>query len=229
MNVRKLLARLNPSSARFEIHHGGAPELTAQDIAGALGMIDDALAREVFCAVWWPDGAQLNRAALDRMLREAQLREWLRLRRELEAAKLALHIAQDDLDGTYSSRASQRQALQQATDQLDAVKARQWPAVGPIYRAVRRAVLAELSTPELCPHCQGRGEVRVGDRLLTCQYCEGHGRAPVSDRKRAAMIERDEAGYRRVWRPVYEWTLALCAGAETRGARALERTLGPAG
>lgn len=225
MNVRKLLARLNPAAARYEVHHGGVPELTPQDIAGALGMIDDRLAREVFCTVWWPDGAQLNRVEVDRIVREAQLREWMRLRRELEAAKLAQHVAQDDIDGTYGTRASQRQALQRASDELDTVKARQWPAVGPIYRAVRQAVLVELATPSLCPHCEGRGEIRMGDRLLTCQPCDGHGRVPVSDRKRASMIERDEAGYRRVWRPVYEWTLALCANAETRGARALERAL----
>lgn len=228
MNVRKLLARLNPSIARFEVHHGGQPELTPQDIAGALGMIEDRLAREVLCTVWWPDGAQLQRAELDRIVREAQLREWMRLRRELEAARLAVHVAEDDIDGTYGTRSGQRAALQRATETLDEVKARQWPAVGPVYRAVRQAVLAELATPSLCPHCEGRGEVRVHDRLLVCQHCEGHGRTPVSDRKRASMIERDEAGYRRVWRPVYEWTLALCANAETCGARALERALAPA-
>jgi len=228
MNVRKLLARLNPSTARFEAHHGGQPELTPQDIAGALGMIDDRLAREVLCTVWWPDGAQLQRAELDRIVREAQLREWMRLRRELEAAKLAVHVAEDDIDGTHGTRNGQRATLQRATETLDEVKARQWPAVGPIYRAVRQAVLAELVTPNLCTHCAGRGEIVMHDRLAPCQPCAGHGRTPVSDRKRAAMIERDEAGYRRVWRPVYEWTLALCAGAETRGARALERALAPA-
>jgi len=227
MNVRKLLARLNPSIARFEAHHGGQPELTPQDIAGALGMIDDRLAREVLCTVWWPDGAQLQRAELDRIVREAQLREWMRLRRELEVAKLAVHVAEDDIDGTHGTRSSQRAALQRAAETLDEAKARQWPAVGPIYRAVRVAVLAELATPNLCTHCEGRGEVFAQDRLLPCEPCEGQGHSPVSDRKRAAMIERDEASYRRVWRPVYEWTLALCAGAETRGARALERALAP--
>lgn len=30
--------------------------LTAIDIAGALGMCQNGLAREVFCAVWWPSG-----------------------------------------------------------------------------------------------------------------------------------------------------------------------------
>ncbi len=59
---RRLLARLNPSTIRYDTLPGGVPELTAQDIAHALGLVPVGLGREVLQACWWPDGAALRRS-----------------------------------------------------------------------------------------------------------------------------------------------------------------------
>ena len=46
-DVRKLLARLNPASMQYDGARGGFGGMTAQDIAGALGMVPYGLGREV--------------------------------------------------------------------------------------------------------------------------------------------------------------------------------------
>ena len=76
MNVRKLMARLNASTVRFDIGRGGVPEFTPQDIAGSLAFVRDELAREVFCAIWAPDLARLARGEILARLREATIIEY---------------------------------------------------------------------------------------------------------------------------------------------------------
>lgn len=225
MDIRKALARMGPPPASLEPGSGGRPELPSYDLAAALGMMDDRLARDVLCALWWPQAPAALSAAVDRTVRDAQMQEWLAQRKTLETAKLALYIAQDDADAGRAPSAFHRTRLRQARSELEAVKAQQWPGIGPIYRSLRQAVLAELAQPQLCEACAGQGRPATG-LPAACPECRGTGRKAVSDRKRAGLIGRDEAAYRRVWRPVYEWTLALCADAEIRGARALERLLG---
>ncbi|MBE0270004.1 hypothetical protein G3H82_11765, partial [Xylella fastidiosa subsp. multiplex] len=61
---RRLLARLNPSTIRYDTLPGGVPELTAQDIAHALALTPAGLGREVLEACWWSDGAALRRGPL---------------------------------------------------------------------------------------------------------------------------------------------------------------------
>ncbi len=51
-HVGKLLARLNPTTVRYDIGRGGMPELTPQDIAGALAMVPAGLGRELICRLW---------------------------------------------------------------------------------------------------------------------------------------------------------------------------------
>lgn len=94
-NVREMMARLNPTNVRFDIGRcGGAPALTAQDIAAALGMVTPGLGREVLIACWWPDGSKLDGASLARHLLAVIGTEWQRQGHELEEARMELSIAQ---------------------------------------------------------------------------------------------------------------------------------------
>ena len=45
---RRLVARLNPTTVRYDVGRGGIPDLTAQDIAAALAFVPAGLGREVF-------------------------------------------------------------------------------------------------------------------------------------------------------------------------------------
>ncbi|MGE7139157.1 hypothetical protein ACQKIE_16140 [Luteibacter sp. NPDC031894] len=201
MHVGKLLARLNPSTQRYEQGRGGIPELTPQDVAAAIAMVPEGLGRELVCRLWWPDGAKLSAKELDRLLMEAQLAEWRARMDRLVNAQIFQAMAE-----TPSDR-------YRAVAKLDSARARMWPRLGPdsCYAAIRKAVLAEMSSSCLCQSCHGLGHVRDDAGLITaCSACEGSGKQKVSDRQRAQMIDRDKKTYSVVWAPVYEWTIGLC-------------------
>jgi len=216
-NVRKLVARLNASTQQFSMGRGGIPELTPQDIAAAIGMVQDELAREVFCAVWWPDGARLNARGLDQLLARVQFAEWRRRMEKLLDAQLLVAAAKSQRNAEAERRG--------AADLMDAT-AQMWPAlVQEAYGLVRWAVLDELRSPEPCEVCGGVGDFVHFGREKPCSECGGGGRIARSSRKRAASIERDEAAYRRTWRGVYEWTLRRAQDAEQDGGAELARRL----
>ncbi|WP_241897823.1 hypothetical protein [Stenotrophomonas maltophilia] len=56
----------------------------------------------------------------------------------------------------------------------------------------------------------------------------GSGLGPVGDRRRAASIGRDEAAYRRNWKPLFEWMLAKMQEAEQKAAWHMRNALGQA-
>src|SRR5574337_1301509 len=92
------------------------------------------------------------------------------------------------------------------------------------YQRVRLAVLAELASPGKCPACSGRGTIsQASGPIIACRPCDGTGRRRISDAWRADALNLTEGGYRRVWRPVYEWTMGLCADALGDAAKAMER------
>jgi|SRR6185437_6629580 len=212
-NVRKLVARLNPASIRYGAGRGGIPELTPQDIAGALGMVREGLGREIFCHLWWPDGAKLTQAQLFEYLVRAQFEEWNRRADILRAAQIAHYLADDQA---------------RAKAQLQAAKEQMWPGIAghTVYHMIRLAVVLELSAPNLCEVCGGRGEVLRGSLTIPCGECHGEGRRGRSDRQRAAMIHRDEANYRRTWRGPYEYLYRHCKDAEDKAVHQLESALG---
>lgn len=203
MRAAELMARLNPTNIRYDIGRGGLPELTAQDIAAAIGMVRPGLGRELMCRLWWPDGAQLAPKELDRLLMEAQLGEWRRRADQLITAQLRAEVA----DGERQRRT--------AADAVEAAKVVQWPRVGPgsPYAAIRLAVLAEMSAACLCPECRGRGFVMTEGKVRGCAMCETTGRAKVSDRARAEMIGVNRETYRTNIAPVYEWLIDFCHAA----------------
>lgn len=223
-DVRKLLARLNPRQSQYEIGSGGIPEMTPQDIAGALGMVRDELGRELLCHVWWPDGAQRTRPQLLDHLRDLQLAEWIGRMRRFEAATLAHHIACEDADGTHGRS---RRGLYEARSELECAKGTLWPRIGPQsrYLAIRQEVLAEMLDPHRCHLCHGAGEVMLNAVRRDCPRCLGSGRAKVTDTDRASRIGCSQQTYAETWRDPYEWTLERCSHAERRAARELADAL----
>lgn len=227
MNVRKLIARLNCTTVRYDIGQGGAPELTAQDIAGALGMVNDELAREVFCAVWWPDGSRLSLQDLLRLIGLKQRAEIDRQWKYVQMLRLDLHIAEDDLASRRAISSEDRSNLERLQARLKHAQELCWPAQPKMYPVLRLAALQELQEPNLCKSCDGRGKVLSGSLLVECKHCGGSCAVRVSDRQRAARIGRDESTYRREWRAAYEWTYQLLSDAESRAASMFSRCLLP--
>lgn len=229
-NVRELLARLNPTTVKFDIGQGGGrPDLTAQDIAAALAMVPPGLGREVFCALWWPDGASLSRDQLN----QAIAREvWQRIdaqQRKLVSARLELHIAQEAILSRHAVTDEQRREITRLEGALAALARAAWPQDPEMVTRIRGAVLSELARPNHCQTCRGRRDVLVGEKMKTCPTCSGRGILPVSNRQRAELVDRDESSYRERWRPMYEWLYARVSDAERAAAGDFARALGRLG
>lgn len=232
-NVRELLARLNPTTVKFDIGQGGGmPELTSQDIAAALAMVPPGLGREVFCALWWPDGATLSRDQLHRAITREVWQKIDAQQRKLCAARLELHIAQEAALSRHAVTDEQRREITRLELSLAALTRASWPQEPSMVAKIRGAVLAELARPNHCPTCRGHRDVRVGEKVRVCPTCAGRGILPVSNRQRADLIDRDESSYRERWRPMYEWLYARVSDAERVAAADFARALGrrlPAG
>ena len=223
-DVRKLLGRLNPRNSQYEVGSGGIPTLTPQDIAAALGMVRNELGRDLLCHVWWPDGAMRTRAQLLDALRDLQLAEWIARVRRREAAHLAHHIACELADGTH---ARMRGEVHRAHSEVEDAKGNMWPRIGPQsrYRAIREAVLREMSDPHLCPICGGSGEVVAEAIIRQCNRCRGSGRARVTDTDRAEAIGSTRQAYAKIWAAPFEWLMSECAHAERKAAAQLAHAL----
>ena len=223
-DVRRMLARLNPSTARLTATGGGC-ELTPQDVAAALAFVPSGLGREVLCALWWPEGASLSREALHEAIAERQRAEFARRRQVLELAQLELHCAEEAAFITQRVSPETRLRIGALRAKAERAKDQVWPWRPEMHVVIRRAVLDELARPNLCGDCGGAGETMAGALRIVCPTCEGRGVLPVSDRSRAAQIGRDEAAYRRTWRPMYEWLLRQLADAEAEARRQLAAAL----
>ncbi|WP_434428394.1 hypothetical protein [Xylella fastidiosa] len=225
-NPRRLLARLNPSTIRYDTLPGGVPELTAQDIAHALALTPAGLGREVLQACWWPDGAALRRGPLRDAAVALVVPEIRRQQQRLLEARTDVGIVKACMGWTRATTSAQQAALRRAEERLDKLKAHLWPqATLEMLPVLVAAVVDELSTPQLCPCCHGRGERRVGALVKVCTACGGSGAVPASDRKRAAAIGRDESTYRTTWRGLYEWLLERMGVAERQAATQLQEAL----
>ncbi len=223
---RRLLARLNPSTIRYDTLPGGVPELTAQDIAHALGLVPAGLGREVLQACWWPDGAALRRGPLRDAAVALVVPEIRRQQQRLLEARTDVGIVKACMGWTRATTSAQQAALRRAEERLDKLKAHPWPqATLEMLPVLVAAVVDELSTPQLCPCCHGQGERRVGALVKVCTACGSSGAVPASDRKRAAAIGRDESTYRTTWRGLYEWLLERMGVAERQAATQLQEAL----
>lgn len=225
MNVRKLMGRLNAATCRFDIGRGGIPDLTPQDIAAALAMVEDPFAREVFCAVWWPDGAKLTRDNLLRLVALKQRQEIERQMRKVQVARLELHIVKDEIAARRNMTDEMRRERERAERRLADAKKASWPQDSAMYHTIRVAALEELAAPNLCKTCNGIGVALAGDLKIACVTCSGHGTVPVSDRQRADRIGKMQTSYKEHWKAPYEWTFSVMRNAETCAGYAISDAL----
>lgn len=227
-DVREMLARLNPTTVKFDVGKGGGmPELTNIDIAGALGMVTPGLGREVLEACWNPDGARLRRYKLRDAVVALVEPEVRRQRNRLWEAGLDLQLAKQAAAWSGSGMThEQRVALDQARSRYEQVQDQCWPkSAMDSLPTLAGAVLSEIAKANHCEACTGRGERLVGETVRVCTECGGRGIVPVSDRRRAKAIGRDVAAYQRTWRPVYLWLLDQMRDAEQQAARELAGAL----
>lgn len=228
-NARELMARLGPTTVKFDIGRGGKPDLTNQDIAAALGMVPAGLGRELLEACWWPDGGALRRHKLRDAVIALVQPELLKQQRRLADARTELGIAQVCMGWAGAVTAAQRAERDRAATKLDQVKSQCWPvSTLESLPTLAAAVIDEIAKCPHCAVCEGRGELDSGDTRVTCKPCEGTGQVAISDRRRAAAIGRDESSYRERWRSVYEWLLDKMLEAEQSAAAQLSRALATA-
>lgn len=204
MHIGKLIARMNPTTVRYDVGHGGIPERTSQDIAAALGMCGSGALGTVLLELAWgdPTRAVIERAGV--ALEEAQRAEWWRREEDMQTAVLAVasHTGGD--------------SLRRAQAQYQVAHAHRWPQFVAIaelgthaagYARVRLGVLAEIRSPLHCHACDGRGEVGHAEGVVrACTICRGTGHAEPSDASRARLLQISAVTYARTWRAVYEWT-----------------------
>ena len=224
-DVRKLLARLNPASMQYDGARGGFGGMTAQDIAGALGMVPYGLGREVMCAVWWPDGARLTHDKLDFAVAQQVRAEMDRRARRQQIARLDLHIAQENAAARNATTDEDRREIARLEKRAAEARALCWPYEAEMHVRIRRAALDEITRPNHCRACGGHGESTIGALKVGCKACDSHGTVPVSDRARAEKIGRDESNYRRAWRGLYEYVYQLMHEAEAEACRQLRDAL----
>lgn len=227
MNVRKLMARLNTPSAKLGGGgRGGPPELTPQDIAGALGFIRDPLAREVFCRAWWPDGAKLSAQQLQLAFGERLRAEVHRRERAHTDAKLELCRLDTLRSIAREVTAEAAAAYRSAQGRVAVTKAQAWPMSGALHQRILEAALHELCHPNTCKVCAGVGHVKIEAKVHTCELCEGRGTVRVSNRQRARWLGKDEKRYRSGPLPaMYEFAFGLVLAAEGDGAAAMKAAL----
>lgn len=192
-DVRELLARMNPTTIRYETGKGGGlPELTNIDIAGALGFMAAGLGREVLESCYLSDVVRPTRRLREivvAMVRE----EWDRQGRQLMEAKTNLALAKVIAGWGGAVTADQRREVDRCRTKLDAVRAAMWPeTTGERLPTIVTAALAEIA---------------MGTR---------------SDRARADAIGVSWTTYRAAWAPVYGWVMRQMLDAEQEAAVQLE-------
>lgn len=224
-NVRKLLARLNPSVCRFDIGAGGWDHLTPQDVAAALGMVPSSLGRDLLVWCWWPDGSTVSgEALLDRvttiLLDEYSRRAEAKL---VTSRALTAALTRADLKRVVPAElAAECRRLKRAAE---AAKAEAWPDKPATLALVAKGALDELRRIDHCPACKGHGWIMSGKLKTVCTRCEGHGRDRPKDAGRAEAIGRSAAVYSRTWAPVWGWLAAFLRDEEADAARAMARAL----
>lgn len=226
MNPRELMARLNVPAVRFDVGRGGIPELTNTDIAGALGMMKDDFGREVFCAIWWPDGASLSRQGIGRTIFVKILEEWVRREKAIAAAKLESHILEASHEMKRFLDDYDKQCAGAVKRNLSIAKARHWPFNARVYSRIGNAVVDERRFPARCTECMGRGHKMQGEKLIDCERCNKTGIRPRPNVWRASQLGVSQQAFGQSWTPVYEWTVRLVSDAEATAAAELSAAIG---
>lgn len=221
---REMLARLNPQTVRFDVGQGGgAPSLTASDIAAALGMVPAGLGREVMEAVYLPDGAIRHRGKLAEAVLAIVRPEFTRRARALAEAEDDLSFSKEMVSLSRRSPSdAQRRILRDREAAVVLAREQAWPKN--TYQHLSRmvdAVVLELASGNRCPNCRGTGVVT--DR--GCPECSNTGIEPLPDRRRAMAMGCDPSDYRKRWKGVFEWLLGELHQSSERAVKQLSRAL----
>ncbi|UPG86837.1 hypothetical protein L2Y94_05640 [Luteibacter aegosomatis] len=202
MQAAELLARLNPTTVRYDIGRGGIPELTAQDIAAAVAMVPAGIGRDLMCLLHWPDQVAVTRRSIDRALMDVQFKEWTR--RELAMYRALMAVACDEdvmgrstLTRQYSDANAQRWPKLHASIES--------PDIAEPWALLRAAVLEEIRYPKGCGECQGTGNIRRRDGECSCTRCLGSGKVRYGTTWRAARLKMKESSFNQRWIGPYEW------------------------
>lgn len=202
---------------------GFDPEaITALDVAHALALVKDEFARELFCHLWWPEGAARTRADLERGVHVALMHEYSQRCREDEIAKLELHLV-----STNASRwrSDDLELLRKAKLRRERAAEERWVGRLDRYPILVDAVLQELAEPNHCVMCGGRGMVWAGEIARDCGGCDGSGTIAVSDRQRAEALDLALKSYQQSWMKPYRWLHRHCWQKEGHAARRIRRAL----
>lgn len=219
-DVRELLARLNPANVKFDTGRGGVPELTNQDIAGALAFIPAGLGREVFIACHWPDGAILSKRRLDALFAHLALTEYRKRINRLIDAKVTYGLAVAIRNWHRAETAEQRAEVYRAQAALDKARDEQWPESLPeMLPCLLRVIVEEIACPRNCGTCHGRGTVLAGELVRACTDCDGTGHTKNSDGWRARRLGKDPSNFRRDWKDCYQWLFERVRDAEASAGR----------
>lgn len=220
MNIRKVVARLNAASPKFEGGRGGMPEFTPQDVAASIGMVEDVIGREVFCVAWWPDGAKLMRKDLQQGICNLLFDDFSARYKALSAARLELHL----IDGSGTPAA--KRLVAKARADVEAAEKRAWPRSIDKFDLIADAVLLEICAPKQCKTCGGRSLIFRDSLQVTCPTCHGVGVRGSSGAWRAARLNMSESAYRKYWSQVYEWIYEIVARRESGAAKRICEALG---
>jgi len=223
-DVRELLAWVKGRAMPMQVGPGGIPGLTAEDVAGAVGMLTPGLPTRVLIYLHWRESC--DRREFERLILGIIKREALARLIEHGTLKLAHDEALANYEDSTHHTERQHAALHSLADQVRAAKARRFPDQPAMWPRLRDAVLAELAAPNHCPECGGRGECPddAGVPRL-CVSCEGRGLVPVSDRQRARWLHRDESSYRESWVVLYEWLYRVLGAAELQAVQEFRQRL----
>lgn len=228
-DARELMARLGPTTVKFDTGRGGTPDLTNQDIAAALAMVPGGLGRELLEALWWPESGNRRRDRLRQAIIALVQPVYLSQLGALNKARTEHGIAKACMGwGGSVVTDVQRKELRRTEAQLEEARALCWPNNTMEQLGVLAgAVFNEMASAGACKACGGSKvqHLEDGSGVVACENCNGSGCEPMSGRKRAAAIGADWSAYSRFWQPVYAWMLEHMREAEGEAVRALSRAV----
>lgn len=196
VDVREKLARLNPTTIRYDTGAGGIPELTNIDITHALGTVPRGLGRDLLEFLYWPDGAVLRIGQIYEGIVRVALDEQHRRRAVFSEAQTSYGLA--ECLATYH-----RDRDEASRRNLAILQAKV---------AVARDNLWSDKLAERLPKMAG----------LLLGFMQGK---RYSNVEKAKALGMDESSYRERWASVYEWMLSRMIDAEAEAARAMEDSL----
>lgn len=199
-NARELMARLGPTTVKFDISRGGKPDLTNQDIAAALGMVPAGLGRDLLELLHGPDPRRsdlvrvfqgIARVAMEE--RNRRSRSYVDARTNWGLAECFARFERDQAEGTRRN--------------LEILKA-------------RSTVAREALFPE-------RMEERMPQIVVVViGYLKGE---RLSNRERASALRVSESTYRQGWAYLVDWLITTVVEKEQWAADRLQRVLRPDG